>query len=76
MTYCVVGAGARGTGVGRALVEAAERWALGRGIALMTVRSNVLRPESHPFYARLGYALTKTQHCYRKHLPRSAAERS
>lgn len=68
LTGLVVGAGARGTGVGRALVEAAERWALGRGIALMTVRSNVLRPESHPFYARLGYARTKTQHYYRKPL--------
>jgi hypothetical protein len=34
----------------------------------MTVRSNVVRAESHPFYERLGYVRSKTQHAYRKHL--------
>ena len=36
--------------------------------ALMTVRSNVVRHESHPFYERVGYERTKTQHAYRKRL--------
>ena len=34
---------ARGTGVGRRLVEAAEAWALLRGLAVITLRSNRLR---------------------------------
>jgi hypothetical protein len=34
----------------------------------MAVRSNVARAESHPFYERLGYVRTKTQHAYRKRL--------
>jgi predicted N-acetyltransferase YhbS len=34
----------------------------------MTVRSNVVRSGSHPFYERLGYARSKTQHAYRKAL--------
>jgi GNAT superfamily N-acetyltransferase len=68
ITGLVVGAGARRAGVGRALVAEAERWAAGRGLALVTVRSNAARLESHPFYESLGYARTKTQHYYRKPL--------
>jgi GNAT superfamily N-acetyltransferase len=56
----------RGQGIGRALVSAAESWALSRGLGLVSVRSNVVRAESHPFYERLGYVRAKTQHAYRK----------
>lgn len=54
--------------VGRSLVTALERWASGRGLDQMAVRSNVLRTESHPFYERLGYLRAKTQHAYHKRL--------
>ena len=71
----VVRQGARRLGVGKALLGAAEEWARGRGLASIRVRSNVTRPESHPFYERMGYARVKTQHCYRKPLgvPNEAA---
>jgi GNAT superfamily N-acetyltransferase len=62
----VVQATARGRGLGRALVRAAERWAFMRGLDTVVVRSNIVRPESHPFYVTLGYTRTKTQHVYRK----------
>jgi GNAT superfamily N-acetyltransferase len=64
----VVDAGHRGQGTGRRLVEQVERWAAARGLELIVVRSNVTRAESHPFYQRLGYVRTKTQHAYRKQL--------
>jgi GNAT superfamily N-acetyltransferase len=64
----VVGAAHRGRGVGRRLVAAVEAWAAARGLELVTVRSNVARTQSHPFYERLGYLRTKTQHAYRKRL--------
>jgi N-acetylglutamate synthase-like GNAT family acetyltransferase len=64
----VVRAGHRGSGVGRRLVEAVENWARGRGFDEVSVRSNVARPESHPFYEKLGFDRTKTQHVYRKRL--------
>ena len=64
----VVAAGQRGLGTGRRLVEAIEQWARGRGLAHIFVRSNVIRPESHPFYERIGYERYKTQHAYRKAL--------
>jgi len=58
----------RGQGIGRCLVAAVEAWARARDLKQMTVRSNVVRTESHPFYERLGYARAKTQHAYRKRL--------
>ena len=64
----VVAEAARGRGVGRRLIEAIEKWARDRGLADMSVRSNVVRPESHPFYERIGYTRYKTQHAYRKPL--------
>lgn len=64
----VVAKGQRGLGVGRRLVDAVEQWARGRGLTEISVRSNVIRPESHPFYERVGYTRYKTQHAYRKRL--------
>ena len=64
----VVADGQRGQGVGRRLVEAVEQWARSRGLAGISVRSNTIRPESHPFYERLGFTRYKTQHAYRKGL--------
>ena len=62
----IVSEQARGSGVGRALVEAAEAWALQRGLTQMAVNSNVIRTEAKGFYERLGYAVTKTQNAFRK----------
>jgi GNAT superfamily N-acetyltransferase len=56
----------RGQGIGRRLVAAVEGWAASRGLEQIAVRSNVARTGSHPFYERLGYVRTKTQHAYRK----------
>jgi hypothetical protein len=50
------------------LVAAVEGWALARGLTHMSVRSNVARAESHPFYEGIGYRRTKTQQVYRKRL--------
>jgi GNAT superfamily N-acetyltransferase len=59
---------ARRSGAGSALVRDGEEWARQRGHSVINVRSNVARPEAHPFYERLGYVRTKTQHAYRKDL--------
>jgi GNAT superfamily N-acetyltransferase len=64
----VVETSARRSGAGRALVDVIERWAGSRGVRQISVRSNVVRSESHPFYEGLGYARVKTQHSYRKNL--------
>jgi GNAT superfamily N-acetyltransferase len=64
----VVAGVARRAGVGRALVEEAERWARGRSADTLVVRSNVRRAESHRFYPAVGFSLAKTQHVYSKPL--------
>ena len=64
----VVAETARGTGVGRRLVDAAEEWALVRGLSVMALRSNRLRTEAQGFYEHLGYTVTKTQNAFRKNL--------
>ncbi len=64
----VVRDSARGRGVGRLLLAAAERWAIQRGYREMRVRSNVVRLEAHEFYRRQGYEVLKTQLNFRKPL--------
>ena len=59
-----VGSDVRRMGVGRALVKAVEAWARQFGDSQIVVRSNVVRPESHPFYEKIGYERKKTQHVY------------
>jgi GNAT superfamily N-acetyltransferase len=58
----------RRVGVARRLMEAVEQWAIERGLEQVSLRSNVVRPESHAFYEKIGYARFKTQHAYRKKL--------
>jgi ribosomal protein S18 acetylase RimI-like enzyme len=56
----------RGRGVGKALVERAERWAKARRLKSVYVRSNIVRKGAHIFYQKLGYKIIKTQSAFRK----------
>ncbi|HET7778035.1 MAG TPA: GNAT family N-acetyltransferase [Rudaea sp.] len=64
----VVGEGARGAGVGAALLSAAEQWAREHGFAHFRVRSNVVRERAHRFYLREGYVERKRQVVFDKTL--------
>ena len=57
----VVDADTRGQGVGKALVMAAEKWAIEHGYDDIRVRSQTKRTDAHAFYQHLGYELQKTQ---------------
>lgn len=59
---------ARGRGIGRALMETAEASARERGYAVVRVRSNVIRTQTHEFYKGLGYEVVKSQVRFRKKL--------
>jgi N-acetylglutamate synthase-like GNAT family acetyltransferase len=69
----VVDADARRSGAGRALVAAAESWSRERGLDVLFLRSNVIRPEAHAFYPALGFERTKTQHVYAKQVGDTSA---
>jgi GNAT superfamily N-acetyltransferase len=58
LTLLVVGAAARGSGAGRALVAAAEAWAERQGAQRLVVTTALHRAGAHAFYERLGYSLT------------------
>lgn len=62
----VVDRQARGQGVGRALLDAVEAWAVSQKIGVVSLRSNNLRTEAHEFYRRRGYTVPKTQLVFRK----------
>jgi GNAT superfamily N-acetyltransferase len=58
----------RGSGIGSALVAAAEAWAEQRGYDLVRVRSRETRHEAHRFYQSNGYRILKTSLTFEKHL--------
>lgn len=58
ITALVADAGARGQGVGRALVNAAEAWAREHHCNRLTVTSAEHRADAHEFYPRCGMPYT------------------
>ncbi len=64
----VVDEAVRGRGVGGKLLAGVEDWARLKGCGVVSVRSNVIRQQTHKFYAAHGYQLVKTQHSFRKPL--------
>ena len=64
----IVADGARGCGVGTALLRAVEAWARERGLPELVVRSNVVRERAHRFYLREGYAEKKRQVVFSRRL--------
>lgn len=68
ITDLIVDSGIRRSGLGHALVAAGEWWTVQHGLHSIVVRSNVVRPESHPFYEGIGYQRAATSHVYGKQL--------
>jgi GNAT superfamily N-acetyltransferase len=62
----VVGKSSRGLGIGRMLMDRAERWAIGWGCRIVLLRTNLKRAGAHAFYERIGYEHIKTQKTFRK----------
>lgn len=58
ITALVVAPSARGRGMGRALLAAAEEWARARGCYRLTVTSAEHREGAHAFYPRWGLPYT------------------
>lgn len=64
----VVSAPARHSGVGAALIAAAENWAKSQGLDEVRVRSRSTRTGAHRFYDRLGYVVEKTTLTFHRRL--------
>jgi GNAT superfamily N-acetyltransferase len=64
----VLAEGARGRGLGRALLAQAEAWARARGLTSMRLRARRERRAAHGFYRALGYRVYAKQLQFRKEL--------
>lgn len=64
----VVDSSLRGKGIGRLLVEAAEKWSLDCGISRLQFTSQMKRVEAHEFYKKLGYEIIKNSYYFSKNL--------
>ena len=58
----------RRMGVGRALLDALENWALENGISSMRLTSGAERTSAHEFYKKCGYVLKKSQLNFKKNI--------
>jgi GNAT superfamily N-acetyltransferase len=66
ITALVVDGQFRGKGVGRRLVETAERWGWKRNCTRIELTSGVERTQAHQFYQDLGYAVESKRFIKRK----------
>ena len=64
----VVDRAARGSGIGKVMMAAAEAWARDRGFTSVALASHVCRSEAHVFYETIGYRRGATSHLFRKAL--------
>jgi GNAT superfamily N-acetyltransferase len=58
----------QGCGIGRKLVETAERWIAGQRITTVLVRSQIAREGAHAFYLRQNFSRVKTSAVFTKSL--------
>jgi GNAT superfamily N-acetyltransferase len=62
----VVDERARGEGVGKGLVAAADAWAGAHGCQRLMVATRISRERAHRFYLREGFSLDKTSHVFER----------
>jgi GNAT superfamily N-acetyltransferase len=62
----VVDETSRGGGVGKAMMRAAEGWAVDRGFTSIALASDIVRAQAHEFYDSIGYRHFATSHLFRK----------
>jgi GNAT superfamily N-acetyltransferase len=56
----------RSLGIGKRIMDEIEAWTKERGYALLRLKTNIKRKDSHRFYERLGFERTKEQFVYAK----------
>lgn len=60
----VVDENTRGLGIGHSLIEFSKKWTRERGLGAVYLSCNILRDQTHKFYQREGFSLSKTSHFF------------
>lgn len=64
----IVDSNYRNRGIGKTLLEHAERWAAKKNLTKLRVRSRTSRGDAHRFFKSFGFTQSKTQHVFDKSL--------
>ncbi len=62
----IVSENSRGNGIGKALIESAEKWAKTYHLHTIYLNCNILRERTHTFYEREGFSNYKTSRFFEK----------
>jgi len=62
----IVAEGFRGQGIGKQLLEVAEKWTIKKKLPKLRVRTRIEREDAKEFYSKLGYSLSKKQRVFDK----------
>ena len=69
----VVDQNCRGTGVGKTMMNVAERWTANRGFSSVALTASASRSGAYSFYESIGYKAEATSHLFRKHINKGSA---
>jgi GNAT superfamily N-acetyltransferase len=58
----------RNKGIGKKLLEAAEKWAISKKLSKLRVRSEIEREDAKQFYLNMGFSISKIQSVFDKYL--------
>lgn len=66
LSAIVVDEKCRGHGIGKMLIDYAEKWTLQEGFKEIFLYSNIVRKEAHEFYQKNGFINYKNSNNFRK----------
>ncbi|MDN5351250.1 MAG: hypothetical protein PWQ12_166 [Clostridiales bacterium] len=64
----IVDSAYRNQGVGKQIMNTAEKWALDQGCTRLRVRTNVTRMDAHRFYEHCNFGVIKEQYVFSKRI--------
>ena len=67
----VVSESFRNKGIGKKLLEVAEKWSISQNLGKLRVRSKIEREDAKRFYLKMGFFVAKNQSVYEKMINRN-----
>ena len=68
----IVSESSRNKGIGKKLLEVAEKWAISKNLPKLRVRSKIEREDAKQFYSNMGFSIAKKQRVFDKIINKKA----